>query len=135
MSAGGFTVGLGTVEAAKRVHGVDSTPGAAAMAVVFWTDDVDTAYARLVAAGAQKVTEPHDVGNNNRNALFAIPTAISSSSSPSDREEPEQSRGHYAGSPVPPAVPRQGAQRLSVHSATGFGSPSTRSRLTVLADA
>lgn len=27
----GFTLGLGTVEAAKRVHGVDATPGRPAM--------------------------------------------------------------------------------------------------------
>jgi lactoylglutathione lyase len=73
MTAGGFTVGLGTVEAAKRVHGVDSTPGAPAMVVVFWTEDVDTTYAKLVAAGAKKVTEPHDAGNNNRNALVCDP--------------------------------------------------------------
>ncbi|HLN76598.1 MAG TPA: VOC family protein [Nocardioidaceae bacterium] len=73
MTAGGFTVGLGTVEAAKRVHGVDSTPGAPAMVVVFWTEDVDTTYAKLVAAGARKVTEPHDAGNNNRNAVVRDP--------------------------------------------------------------
>jgi lactoylglutathione lyase len=73
MTAGGFTVGLGTVEAAKRVHGVDSTPGAPAMVVVFWTEDVDTTYAKLVAAGAKKVTEPHDAGNSNRNALVCDP--------------------------------------------------------------
>lgn len=73
MTAGGFTLGLGTVEAAKRVHGVDSTPGAPAMAVVFWTDDVDTTYAQLVGAGAMKVTEPHDAGNNNRNAVVRDP--------------------------------------------------------------
>jgi lactoylglutathione lyase len=73
MTAGGFTVGLGTVEAAKRVHGVDSTPGAPAMVVVFWTEDVDTTYAKLVAAGAKKVTEPHDAGNSSRNALVCDP--------------------------------------------------------------
>ena len=33
-AAGGFTIGLGTVEAARRAHGVDATPGAPAMAVV-----------------------------------------------------------------------------------------------------
>jgi lactoylglutathione lyase len=73
MTAGGFTVGLGTVEAAKRVHGVESTPGAPAMVVVFWTEDVDTTYAKLVAAGAKEVTEPHDAGNNNRNAVVCDP--------------------------------------------------------------
>jgi lactoylglutathione lyase len=73
MTAGGFTVGLGTVEAAKRVHGVDSTPGAPAMAVVFWTEDVDATYGKLVAAGVRAVKEPHDAGNNNRNAVVRDP--------------------------------------------------------------
>jgi|SRR5882724_1872372 len=70
---GGFTVGLGTVEAAKRVHGVDATPGSLAMVLVFWTDDVDAAYARLVDAGVPSVQPPHDTGNNNRNALLRDP--------------------------------------------------------------
>jgi catechol 2,3-dioxygenase-like lactoylglutathione lyase family enzyme len=73
LAAGGFVLGLGTVEAAKRVHGVDSVPGAPAMAVVFWTDDVDATYARVVAAGAPGIIEPHDTGNNNRNALVRDP--------------------------------------------------------------
>jgi lactoylglutathione lyase len=38
---GGFTVGLGTVEAAKRVHGVEAEPGRPSMVLVIWTDDVD----------------------------------------------------------------------------------------------
>lgn len=73
MAAGGFTLGLGTTEAAQRVHGVDSAPGAPAMAVVLWTEDVDTAYATLVAAGTPVVKEPHDTGNDNRNALVRDP--------------------------------------------------------------
>jgi catechol 2,3-dioxygenase-like lactoylglutathione lyase family enzyme len=69
----GFTVGLGTVEAAKRVHGVDATPGSPAMVLVVWTDDADRAYAELAAAGVQTVQPPHDTGNNNRNALLRDP--------------------------------------------------------------
>jgi lactoylglutathione lyase len=49
---GGFTVGLGTVEAARRVHGVE---------------------AELVAAGVPTLQPPHDTGNNNRNALLRDP--------------------------------------------------------------
>lgn len=71
--AGGFTVGLGTVEAAKRVHGVDATPGAPAAVVVLWADDVDRAYAELEAAGVSTVQAPHDTGNDNRNALVRDP--------------------------------------------------------------
>ena len=69
----GFGLGLGTVEAAKRVHGVDASPGSPAMVVVVWTDDVDQAFARLTAAGTPVVQPPHDTGNNNRNALLRDP--------------------------------------------------------------
>jgi uncharacterized glyoxalase superfamily protein PhnB len=69
----GFTVGLGTVEAARRVHGVSAVPGSPAMVLVVWTSDVDAAYANLVAAGAPVVQPPHNTGNNNRNALLRDP--------------------------------------------------------------
>jgi lactoylglutathione lyase len=69
----GFTIGLGTVEAAKRVHGVEAAPGSPAMTLVVWTDDVDAAYRDLVAAGVPSVQPPHDTGNNNRNALLRDP--------------------------------------------------------------
>jgi lactoylglutathione lyase len=86
----GFSIGLGTVEAAKRVHGVDASPGTPAMVMVVWTEDVDQAFARLTAAGAPAVQPPHDTGNDNRNALLATPTATWSRSSPSGR--PPESR-------------------------------------------
>lgn len=70
---GGFTLGLGTVEAAKRVHGVDASPGSPVMALVFWTDDVDHTFNRLRTAGIAVVQPPHDTGNNNRNALLRDP--------------------------------------------------------------
>jgi lactoylglutathione lyase len=69
----GFTVGLGTVEAARRVHGVQAAPGSPAMVLVVWTDDVDKAYSELVAAGVPTVQPPHDTGNSNRNALLRDP--------------------------------------------------------------
>ena len=68
-----FTVGLGTVEAAARVHGVSAEPGRPAMVLVVWTDDVDVAYERLLEAGAPSVQPPHDTTNNNRNALLRDP--------------------------------------------------------------
>ena len=69
----GFGLGLGTVAAAKRVHGVDASPGSPAMVLVVWTDDVDKAFQRLTASGAPVVQTPHDTGNNNRNALLRDP--------------------------------------------------------------
>jgi lactoylglutathione lyase len=73
LTLGGFGLGLGTVEAARRVHGVDATPGTPAMVLVVWTHDVDRAFERLVSAGTPVVQPPHDTGNNNRNALLRDP--------------------------------------------------------------
>ena len=70
--AGGFTLGLGTVEAAKRVHGIDAVPGAPAAVVVLWTDDVDRAHSNLESAGVTSVQPPHDTGDN-RSALVRDP--------------------------------------------------------------
>jgi len=69
----GFGIGLGTVEAAKRVHGVDAEPGSPAMVLVVWTDDVDGAFEQLVSLGTPVVQPPHATGNNNRNALLRDP--------------------------------------------------------------
>ncbi len=73
LTLNGFALGLGTVEAAKRVHGVDVSPGTPAMAIVIWTDDVDEAFERLLDAGTPVVQLPHDTGNDNRNALLRDP--------------------------------------------------------------
>src|SRR5215472_373194 len=73
LSLNEFMVGLGTVEAARRVHGVDPAPGSPAMVLVVWTEDVDAAYERLVAAGVGAIQPPHATGNNNRNALMRDP--------------------------------------------------------------
>ena len=69
----GFVLGLGTVEAARAVHGVEPSPGSPAMALVVWTDDVDRSVAALAAAGVVTVQPPHDRGNGNRSALLRDP--------------------------------------------------------------
>ena len=73
LTLNGFGLGLGTVEAARRVHGVEASPGSPAMVVVVWTDDTDAAFERLTSRGAPVVQPPHDTGNNNRNALLRDP--------------------------------------------------------------
>jgi len=73
LALNGFVIGLGTVEAARRVHGVAAEPGSPAMVIVVWTDDVDRAFARLTDAGTPALQPPHDTGNNNRNALLRDP--------------------------------------------------------------
>jgi lactoylglutathione lyase len=70
---GGFKIGLGTVEAAKRVHGVEPVPGSPAMVLVVWTTDVDSACEELAAAEVPVLQPPHNTGNNNRNALLRDP--------------------------------------------------------------
>jgi lactoylglutathione lyase len=73
LTLNGFALGLGTVEAAKRVHEVDASPGSPAMVLVIWTDDVDTAFDELKSAGVRVVQPPHDTGTKNRNALLRDP--------------------------------------------------------------
>jgi len=69
----GFSLGLGTVEAARRVHGVEPEPGTPAMSLVVWCEDVDRSFAALTAAGVPAVQPPHDTGSRNRNALLRDP--------------------------------------------------------------
>jgi catechol 2,3-dioxygenase-like lactoylglutathione lyase family enzyme len=73
LTLNGFGLGLGTVEAAKRVHAVEASPGSPAMVLVVWTDDVDKAFAQLRSASVPIVQSPHNTGNNNRNALLRDP--------------------------------------------------------------
>ncbi len=73
LSLKGFGLGLSGVEAAKRVHGVDASPGSPAMALVIWTDDVDKSFEHLAAAGTPVVQPPHPSGKHNRAALFRDP--------------------------------------------------------------
>lgn len=73
LTLNGFSMGLGTVEAAKRVYGVDASPGSPAMVLVVWTDDVDQAFEQLTSAGTPVVQPPHNTGKHNRNALLRGP--------------------------------------------------------------
>jgi len=73
LTLNGFGVGLGTVEAAKRVHGVEAAPGSPAMVLVVWTDDVDKSFELLKSVGTPVVQLPHNTGSSNRNALLRDP--------------------------------------------------------------
>ena len=68
-----FAVALNTLEAAKRVHGIDAAPGSPVMSIVSWSDDTDDVFPRVAAAGTPALQEPHDTGNSNRNALLHDP--------------------------------------------------------------
>ncbi len=73
LTLNGFGLGLGTVEAARRVHGVEASPGSPAMVLVVWTTNVDRAFEVLTAEGAPVVQPLHDTGSRNRNALLRDP--------------------------------------------------------------
>lgn len=69
----GFTLGLATIEAAQRVHGIPAGAAPAGAELVLWSDDVDRAYADLVAAGATPLSVPHDFVAVLRAAWIASP--------------------------------------------------------------
>lgn len=73
LELGGFGVGVSSVEAARRVHGVEAVPGSPVMSLVLWCTDTDAEFDRLETAGVVVVQRPHDTGNNNRNALLRDP--------------------------------------------------------------
>jgi catechol 2,3-dioxygenase-like lactoylglutathione lyase family enzyme len=64
------------VTSAVADHGIDldlSKPDRG-MELVLWTDDADAAFARLTAAGARVLSEPHDwLGGTLRVAWVADP--------------------------------------------------------------
>jgi catechol 2,3-dioxygenase-like lactoylglutathione lyase family enzyme len=73
MAAGGFVLAVSSAAAAERVHGIEPEPGRPAMSLVFWVEDVDSAFRHVTEAGGEAVTEPHDTGNGNRNAVTRDP--------------------------------------------------------------
>ena len=58
---------------AEAAEAAWASPGAPGFQLVIWTDDVDTAYDVLLAAGVPTVTPPHDTGNGNRNTVVRDP--------------------------------------------------------------
>lgn len=68
-----FTVGISSVEAAIKEHGLDPQLGGRPIAIVLWTDDADGDYIRLTAAGARSLREPEDFRSDLRTAWVADP--------------------------------------------------------------
>jgi catechol 2,3-dioxygenase-like lactoylglutathione lyase family enzyme len=71
----GFKLGIAAATSAAADHGLDlelSRPGRG-MEILLWTDDTDAAFARLVAAGARMLSEPHDWLGDLRLAWVADP--------------------------------------------------------------
>lgn len=57
---GGLVLGLASVEAALNVHALEVGGDGPRAEVCLWTDDVDRAYADLIAKGVQPLKCPHD---------------------------------------------------------------------------
>jgi predicted enzyme related to lactoylglutathione lyase len=69
-----FTVGISSVDAAIKDHGLNPNLGGRPVAIVLWTDDVDREYARIIAEGASSLSPPHDfLAANLRAAWIADP--------------------------------------------------------------
>jgi lactoylglutathione lyase len=88
----GFTLGLGTVDAAKRVHGVDPAPGSPSMVLVVWTNDVDAAHAKLAAVVCPSSSPRTIPGTTTGTLCCATRTATSSRSSARSRASPQIGR-------------------------------------------
>jgi catechol 2,3-dioxygenase-like lactoylglutathione lyase family enzyme len=71
----GFKVGFAAASSAAADHGleVDLDKLGRGMEILLWTDDTDAAFARLVAAGARPLSEPHDWLGTLRLAWVADP--------------------------------------------------------------
>ena len=69
----GFTLGLASIDSAQRVHGIPAGAVPAGAELVLWSDDVDRAYAVLIAAGAAPVRAPLDFLGRLRAAWIADP--------------------------------------------------------------
>jgi catechol 2,3-dioxygenase-like lactoylglutathione lyase family enzyme len=71
---GQFTLGLAAIDALPGMHGLATGNGGPPRAeVVLWTDDVDRAYAELMAKGIRSLSEPHDFIGALRGAWVADP--------------------------------------------------------------
>ncbi len=57
---GDFLLGFASIEAARAMHQLPLNPGLPRGEVALWTDDVDVAYAALMAKGMRSISAPHD---------------------------------------------------------------------------
>jgi uncharacterized glyoxalase superfamily protein PhnB len=70
----GLTLGISSAVAAREVHGLDVSGAGNTVQVCLWCHDVDTAFARMLQAGARAVREPHNFqGGRLRNGWVLDP--------------------------------------------------------------
>jgi catechol 2,3-dioxygenase-like lactoylglutathione lyase family enzyme len=70
---GGLILGFADIEATREMHGLEVDAGPKRAEVAVWTDDVDAAFARLVASGARPLSRPHNFIGRLRAAWVADP--------------------------------------------------------------
>lgn len=70
---GGLVLGFADIDATREMHGLKVDAGPKRAEVVLWTDDVDGAFERLVAAGAKPLSQPHNFIGRLRAAWVADP--------------------------------------------------------------
>lgn len=71
-----FTIGISSVEAAIKDHGLNPNLAGRPISIILWTDDVDRDYARLTSEGAPSLSPPHTFYPNQyelRTAWIADP--------------------------------------------------------------
>ena len=84
---GNLTLGVGTSESVREVHGFSSGGGPPRAEVYLWTDDVDSAFASLTEKGVRPLRAPHDFVKTLRGVWVLIPTATPFRSSPGSCDE------------------------------------------------
>ena len=56
----GYKLGLASIDSTRDDHGLQPVTEGQKAAVILWTDDVRTAYASLLEAGAPALAPPHE---------------------------------------------------------------------------
>lgn len=73
MELGPLNLAVSTLEALKRVHGMSGGGGPPRGEVVLWAEDVDSAYAWLIARGVPSFSSPHNFAGILRAAFISDP--------------------------------------------------------------
>jgi hypothetical protein len=68
-----FTIGISSVEAAIKDHGLNPNLGGRTIGAILWTDDTDREYDRLTRESAPSLRPPHDFLTDLRTAWIADP--------------------------------------------------------------
>jgi catechol 2,3-dioxygenase-like lactoylglutathione lyase family enzyme len=69
----GFNLGIADIAIAARQHGFEANLGGHTAELVFWNDDTDALFERLVGEGAPVISAPHDWLDDLRVAWIADP--------------------------------------------------------------